>query len=127
MVRYAQAGRGVAYGTFAEGAAAGDGLTYRAANAEIVWSPTLQTGTLNLKDLPPSVPGESQYQLWIVDSGRKEPLPVDGGVFDLSATGGTVTIRPTLPVFQALAFAVTREAPGGVVVSRNPHLVVLMR
>ena len=48
-------------------------------------------------------------------------------MFDLPATDGTVAIRPTLPVFQALAFAVTREASGGVVVSRNPHLVVLMR
>ena len=40
-------------------AAAGDALTYRAANAEIVWIPSLQTGTLGLKGLSPSVPGES--------------------------------------------------------------------
>ena len=75
--------------------------------------------------MPANDPGQSQYQLWIVDPDRSAQ-PVDGGVFDIPS--GTkeviIPIDAKLDVSKPQAFAITLEKPGGVVVSAGPLLVV---
>lgn len=98
---------------------------------EIVWNPRLQQGFLRLSALPSNDPTDAQYQLWIFD-GTRDVYAVDGGVFNVSrpseagADGEEVVpFTPKLGVGQAAAFAVTRERPGGVVVTDQSGLVLL--
>jgi hypothetical protein len=96
---------------------------------EVVWDPVHQVGYLTLAGLEPNVATGRQYQLWIFDGTRDDRYPVDGGVFDVPHGSGTVTvpIRPALRVSQAVAFAVTLEPAGGVVVSDRQRLMALAR
>jgi hypothetical protein len=107
---------------------AGQGELAAAGNAgEIVWNPRLQEGFLRLSALPSNDPTEAQYQLWIFDKTR-DVYAVDGGVFNVSlpATGeAVVPFEPRLGVGEAAAFAVTKERPGGVVVTDQSGLVLL--
>lgn len=92
------------------------------------WDAAKQEGYLEVRGLKPNDPARRQYQLWIVDAGRPDREPVDGGVFDVGPDGtALVPVRAALPVRDAAAFAVTDEAAGGVVVSRQPHLVTLTK
>jgi anti-sigma-K factor RskA len=69
-----------------------------------------------------------QYQLWIFDGRRDQRYPVDGGVFDADGRDEIVVpIRARLPVGTPLAFAVTLERAGGVVVSDRERVVVIAR
>lgn len=92
---------------------------------DVVWSQRLQKGFMRFQGLPVNDPTERQYQLWIFDSTRDEKRPVDGGVFDIDRETGEaiVPIRAALKVGEAVAFAVTVEKPGGVVVSGRDHIV----
>ena len=78
-----------------------------------------------LTGMPVNDPATSQYQLWVVDPER-DGNPVDGGVFDIPPGVSTVVIPidAKLAVNDPVAFAITREQPGGVVVSKGPLLVV---
>ena len=89
-----------------------------------LWDPESQTGYLTLSGLDANDPSVHQYQLWIVDGNREGP-PVDGGVFDLSRGGEVVQFTPKLPVGSVAAFAITREQPGGVVVSAQEEVVAI--
>ncbi len=95
---------------------------------DVSWNDARQEGYLRLVGMPANDPGNAQYQLWIVDPERDE-RPVDGGVFDIppGAEEVIVPIRATLAVDRPAAFAITREKPGGVVVSEGPLLVVASR
>ncbi|MGB0513379.1 MAG: anti-sigma factor domain-containing protein [Wenzhouxiangellaceae bacterium] len=98
---------------------------YNAVTGDVVWNDELQQGYLRLSGMPPNDPAISQYQLWIVDPDR-DANPVDGGVFDIP-TGADEIIIPIhakLDVSNPVAFAITREQPGGVVVSDGPLLIV---
>ncbi len=91
--------------------------------AEVLWSQGAQRGFLEVSGLPPNDPARTQYQLWVIDAGRAGQASdrVDAGVFDVGPDGrALVEVAPTLRVFRAAAFAVTEEAPGGVVVSDVP-------
>ena len=100
-------------------AAAKDGMS-----GEVVWSNEKQEGYIEVRGLPPLDPAKWQYQLWIVDPSRKQP--VDGGVFDVRPDGtALVRVRAPIHVKEAKAFAVTKEDAGGVVVSDGPMLLVL--
>lgn len=92
---------------------------------DVVWSNAQQTGFLRLLGMPANDPRVQQYQLWIVDPTRHQH-PVDGGVFDIESSRGEAIVRieAKLPVSQPKVFAITREQPGGVVVSAGPLLVV---
>lgn len=91
---------------------------------DVVWSSHRQQGYLRLSGLPPNDPGRRQYQLWIVDPER-DSHPVDGGIFDVVGSGEvTIAIQAKLVVERPVAFAITLEKPGGVVVSAGPLLVV---
>ncbi|MFM8273291.1 MAG: anti-sigma factor domain-containing protein [Gemmata sp.] len=90
----------------------------------VVWSTEKQEGYLEVRGLPALDPAKEQYQLWIVDPSKKQP--VDGGVFDVSPDGtAVVRVRAPIAVKDAKAFAVTKETAGGVVVSDGPMLLVL--
>jgi len=92
---------------------------------DVVWSDQVQAGFMRFTGLPPNDPRRMQYQLWIVDQTR-DRNPVDGGVFDVVAGDGEVIvpIDAKLRVDHPAAFALTREKPGGVVVSAGPLVVV---
>ena len=97
---------------------------YEEVRGEIVWSDTLQAGEMRFAGLPPNDPESQQYQLWIVVPDRYEH-PVDGGVFDALADGDIVVpVDAKLNVVEPVAFAVTLEQRGGVVVSQGPLLLV---
>lgn len=91
----------------------------------VVWNDERQEGYMLLTGMPANNPATSQYQLWLVDPDRDEN-PVDGGVFDIPSSGSSVVvpIDAKLAVNNPRVFAITREQPGGVVVSRGPLLVI---
>jgi anti-sigma-K factor RskA len=98
---------------------------YENVRGDVVWSDSAQNGYMRLAGLPANNPAEQQYQLWIVDPERSAE-PVDGGVFDIPAGSGEfiVPIQAKLGVDKPVAFAITLEKRGGVVVSAGPLLVV---
>jgi anti-sigma-K factor RskA len=93
---------------------------------EIYWSASRQEGYMKLRGLPVNDPKEKQYQLWIFDKQRDERHPVDGGVFNIDAAGDVVIpIDARIPVRSASLFVITREPPGGVVVSDRKDIVMV--
>jgi hypothetical protein len=96
-------------------------------DGEVVWSPKRQEGYMTFDGMPANDPSAHQYQLWVFDAERDERFPVDGGVFDIPEGPGPVVvpIRTPIPVGRAQLFAVTLEAPGGVVVSDREHVLTL--
>ncbi|MEM9081403.1 MAG: anti-sigma factor [Verrucomicrobiota bacterium] len=96
------------------------GVGFEELDGDVVWSDVKQEGYLSFSGLEVNDPEEAQYQLWIVDPER-DSAPVDGGVFDVLRGGGvaTIPIRAALRVDRPVAFVVTREQPGGVVVSKQ--------
>lgn len=96
---------------------------------DVVWDGEQQVGYLRLAGLAPNGETGRQYQLWIFDAARDDRFPVDGGVFDVPPDSPmmTVPIRPALKVSQPVAFAITLEPTGGVVVSDRRHLMALAR
>ncbi|GAB1343845.1 anti-sigma factor domain-containing protein [Gemmatimonas sp.] len=97
-----------------------------AASGEVLWDPDTGRGIMRFARLAANNPAEWQYQLWIFDAERDERFPVDGGVFDIPSGTAEVLIpiRARLTVGQAALFAVTIEAPGGVVVSNRERIAV---
>ena len=96
------------------------------ASGDVVWSPAEQRGFMLFRGLQANQPSTFQYQLWIFDANRDERFPVDGGVFDIQAGAQEVIIpfQPNVPVGDAVLFAITVEAPGGVVVSSRERIAV---
>lgn len=116
----------------------------RGVQGEVVWSDAEDEGFMRISGIEPNDPREFQYQLWIFDSTRPvgdlpgfraEGLPeiltqrpVDGGVFDVTDAGGVlVPIEAKLPVGEGVIFAVTKERPGGVVVSDREIVFLALR
>jgi len=95
------------------------------ASGDIVWDARSQRGFLRLQGFIPNDPERAQYQLWIFDAARDDRYPIDGGVFDVAPGRDAliVPMHPTLPVSRAVAFAITVERPGGVVVSAREKVV----
>ncbi len=97
----------------------------KGATGDVVWSKAQQIGYMRFVGLTPNDAKRIQYQLWIFDKERDQAFPVDGGVFDVSSTGEVIVpIRAKLAVDEPVLFAVTIEAPGGVVVSKRERIVV---
>lgn len=110
-----------------EWAAAGDPLVKTIAG-DVVWDGAGQTGMMRFVGLPANDPAQHQYQLWIFDAERDERYPVDGGVFDVGASGEVlVAIVPKIRVNKPTLFAVTLEKPGGVVVSSRERLLTVAK
>lgn len=101
---------------------------YEGVRGEVVWNGERQEGYLRLTGMPANDPSAAQYQLWIVDPSRDRQHPVDGGVFNVASSGEVIVpIDAKLPITAPVVFAITREQPGGVVVSAGPLLVVAAR
>lgn len=95
-------------------------------SGEVRWSNTTQSGRMTFTGLAPNDPSKSQYQLWIFDKAQSEATPVDGGVFDVDASGTvTIPIDAKLKVETPYLFAITVEKPGGVVVSSRERLALV--
>lgn len=95
---------------------------------DIVWSNERQKGFLHFRGLPPNDAQRETYQLWIVDETQDPKTPVDGGTFDVAANGEVViAIDAKLKIRKPKAFAVTREKPGGVVVSKQEAVVAVAK
>jgi len=97
-----------------------------ALSGDVVWSSERQEGYMRFRSLAPNDPERNQYQLWVFDSTRSdwEAQPVDGGVFDVGPGEEVVVpVDAKLEVRKAALFALTLEAPGGVVVSSRQHLL----
>lgn len=92
---------------------------------DVVWDNTRQEGYMRFVGMPKNNPTKQQYQLWIIDPARDDE-PIDGGVFDIAATGETIVpINAKLGVIDPQVFAITIEKPGGVVVSTQDQLPLL--
>lgn len=95
---------------------------------DVVWSDAAQTGYMKLSGLPVNDPGSETYQLWIFDENQSEKYPVDGGVFNVAANGEVIIpIDAKINVKKPKMFAVTKEKPGGVVVSDRRRMVALAK
>jgi hypothetical protein len=109
--------------------AAGPGAADAPLTGDVIFDPVTQTGYLRFRGIPANDPRLAQYQLWIADGSRKQPEPVDGGVFNVpaKAPNGDVIIpfRAKLAVGAPAAFVITQEQPGGVVVSRQERVLAL--
>ncbi len=105
-----------------------DSDVYKEIKGDLVWNDERQEGYMSFASLPVNDPTKNQYQLWIVDPKRDE-LPVDGGVFDVTAGSGPVIIpiRNALPVSQPTLFVITLEQPGGVVKSKQEVVVAIAK
>jgi len=98
------------------------------ASGDVVWSNAEQKGFMRFKGVSPNDPKASQYQLWIFDENQDEKTPIDGGVFDVKPGAEVVVpIQAKIGVKKPTMFAVTVEKPGGVVVSKREHIVVLAK
>lgn len=94
------------------------------ATGDIVWSNEAQEGFIRLVGAPVNDPQVQQYQLWIFDEAQEHP--VDGGVFDVSASGEVlIPIDAKLRVTKPTLFAITLEKPGGVVVSDRQRIAIV--
>lgn len=93
------------------------------ASGDVVWSQDRQSGVMRIAGLATNDPAVEQYQLWIFDESQEHP--VDGGVFDVVAGEVLIPIDAKLPVAKPTLFAVTREKPGGVVVSDQKRIVLV--
>lgn len=99
----------------------------REVSGDVVWSNSLQKGFLRFVGMPINDRSLQQYQLWIIDPSRDDK-PIDGGVFDVASDGEVIIpIDAKLAVIDPVAFAVTIEKPGGVVVSDQKHLPLLAK
>ena len=95
----------------------------------IKWADSADAGEMRIAGVEPNDPEEFQYQLWIFDAERPQgdypgaegllsQFPVDGGVFNVTDEGEVIVpVQAKLPVGKAALFAITKEPPGGVVVS----------
>ncbi len=93
------------------------------ASGDVAWSQALQQGVLRIQGLAANDPTREQYQLWIFDETQQHPI--DGGVFDAADGEILIPIDAKLRVEKPTLFAVTREKPGGVVVSDQKRIVLV--
>jgi hypothetical protein len=95
---------------------------------DVVWSDAKQKGYMRLRGLPPNDPGTTSYQLWIFDKSQDAATPIDGGVFNMPASGEVVIpIDAKLKASKPQMFAVTMEKAGGVVVSKREKIAALAK
>jgi anti-sigma-K factor RskA len=95
---------------------------------DIVWSNSQQKGYLRFRGLPANNPTKECYQLWIVDETQDKKTPISGGVFDIAENGETIIpIDAQLEIKKPIMFAITKEKPGGVVVSKPDRIVAVAK
>jgi hypothetical protein len=93
---------------------------------EVVWSDAEQKGYMTFRGLPVNDPNVEAYQLWMFEDANLEPLPKDGGVFNVTSSGEVIIpIDAKLRTVDPKAFAITIEKPGGVVQSKRDKIALL--
>ena len=102
-----------------------DSKQSRNIEGDIIWSNSLQKGFVRFRNLPVNDKSRETYQLWIFDANQNAKTPIDGGIFDVDANGDVIVpINAKLKVQKPTMFAVTKEKPGGVVVSSDPERIM---
>lgn len=96
---------------------------------DVVWSNAEQKGYARLRGLPANDAAKETYQLWIVDETQGEgKTPISGGVFNVGETGEIIVpINAQITVKKPKAVAVSKEKPGGVVVSKPERIVAIAK
>lgn len=95
---------------------------------EVVWSEDEQKGFMKFKGLAVNDIAKETYQLWIFDETQDEKTPIDGGIFDITESGEVlVPIKANLKFKNAKLFAITREKPGGVMVSDRKRIAAVAK
>lgn len=97
-------------------------------SGDVVWSDSEQKGYMRFRGLPVNNPDKETYQLWIFDEAQDPKTPVSGGVFDVNENGEVVVpIDAEIKVKKPKMFAVTKEKPGGVVVSKQEEIMAIAK
>lgn len=95
---------------------------------DVVWSNQEQKGYVRFRGLPANDASRESYQLWIVDEAQNEKTPISGGVFNITKAGEVIVpIKAELQVKKPKAVAVSKEKPGGVVVSAPERFVAIAK
>lgn len=95
---------------------------------EIVWSEAEQKGFMRFTGLAVNDTGKETYQLWIFDETQDEKTPIDGGIFDVASNGDVlIPIKPNLKFKNPKLFAITKEKPGGVMVSDRQRIAAIAK
>jgi anti-sigma-K factor RskA len=94
---------------------------------DVVWSTERQKGYVRLRGMPVLDASKETYQLWIIDE-KNEKAPVSGGIFNVSRTGEIIVpINAQLRINKPKQFAVSKEKPGGVVVTEPDRIVAVAK
>ncbi len=81
-----------------------------------------QQGVLKVSNIPANAQ-DRDYQLWIVDPGKAQP--VDGGTFHIDKAGSSdIPFQAKAHVRAADAFAVSLERKGGVPKAEGPMVLL---
>ena len=100
----------------------------RGVTGDVVWSNALQKGFMRFRSIQPNDKTRETYQLWIFDAAQNAKTPIDGGVFDVDASGDVIVpIDAKIQVRKPTMFAVTAEKPGGVVVSELGKVMAIAK
>jgi anti-sigma-K factor RskA len=95
---------------------------YRRSEMLVVWDQKRSQGVIVL-DKMPKVDSDKDYQLWVVDPGK--PDPVSAGVVTVDAKGSVKTVfKPVEAVSGEAKFALSVEKKGGVPKSEGQLLMV---
>ena len=95
---------------------------YRRSEMIVVWNGGKRQGVL-LLDKMPRVESDKDYQLWVVDPNK--PDPVSAGVVTVDAKGvARIAFKPTDAVGETVKFALSVEKKGGVPKAEGPIVLV---
>ena len=95
---------------------------------EVIWSEAEQKGFMKFKGLSVNDVNKEEYQLWIFDETQDPKTPIDGGVFDIKENGEVlIPIKANLKFKNPKLFAITREKPGGVMVSDRERMAAIAK
>lgn len=90
--------------------------------AVVIWDAEKQQGVLQLEKMPPVAP-DKEYQLWVVDLQKKDP--VNAGVVRLDAQGfAKFHFKPVNLIGEAAKFALSIEREGGVPKGEGPIVLI---
>lgn len=95
------------------------------AAAEVEWNDDAQRGTLRIRHLPASE-AATEYQVWLAQTSDSERLPIPVGRFSVGASADETKVALTAPVVVRAPdrIIVTREARGGVLVSKREQVML---